>query len=263
MFCSPAIAATEYYTPCGSELQPLCPPEGSQHGQQLLTQAKAPDARQIICHFPRQYLLHIRLVHILRLVQQLRLVLVVDAGLGGHSCRQQEGGHHLRGVAGHVLGHLRPCPHKGHGATQHVQQLADLVQTAAADDLAHPCDAAVAADRHLTADAVSVLHHGAELENAEFTPVLGHPHLPVKHRAAGVQLDGNGQHQKHRAQQHQQHQRCQNIEQPLAKQAPLLLSQQVIVRADLLRPHLLRQILPLPQHHRRYSFTTSANCSVT
>ena len=59
-----------------------------QHGQQLLPQAKVPDARQIICHFPRQHLLHIRLVHVLRLVQQLRLVLVADAGLGGHSCRQ-------------------------------------------------------------------------------------------------------------------------------------------------------------------------------
>ena len=154
------------------------------------------------------------------------------------------------GLAGKdVLPNVLYGAHKGHGAAEHVDELAQLVQTAFADQFAHAGDAAIVAHGDLCADLVGILHHGAEFEDAELLSVLGHAHLSVEHRAGGIQLDGDGQQQKHRRQHHQHQRRHHHIKDALAGKAQGAALQRLVIGPYRLRLHRGRQVFPSNQFH--------------
>ena len=70
---------------------------------------------------------------------------------------------------------------------------------------------------------------GTELENAEFSGILGDAHLPVKDRAGAVQLDRRRQSQQHGG-QHQQHRAAhRHVEHALCRQKAALVPQHLAV----------------------------------
>lgn len=94
--------------------------------------------------------------------------------------------------------HFRARSYKGHRTAKNIKKLTDLIQATFTNNFAHTGDPAVSSNCDLRAYFICIIDHSPKLENVELFSVLRYAHLPIKHRAFGIQLDCNSQYQKDR-----------------------------------------------------------------
>ena len=124
---------------------------------------------------------------------------------------------------------LRSGSHHGHIATENVDELGQLVQTAFPQDASHLGDAAVVFLCQLRSGLFRIHHHAPEFIDVKFLSVIGQTLLLEQHRSAVIQLDGDGGCQHHRRQDHQKDNGKNQVEDTLAQ---LLLKCQPVVPAE-------------------------------
>ncbi len=103
-----------------------------------------------------------------------------------------------------VLSSMRTRPDDRHAAAQHVEDLRQFVQAAAAQERTETRDTCVVLGRLLNRRAMVVVHtHRAELEHVELTATQPMTALAEEHRTRRAQLDAhcNGGHQRPQAKQ--------------------------------------------------------------
>ncbi len=125
-----------------------------------------------------------------------------------------------------LVAQRRAGPDEAHVALQDVDQLGQLVEARAAQDVADPRDPGITGDLEQRAGALVVgLHggqaglgvddHGAELEHPELGLVAADPLLAEQHRAAVLPLDRDGDDGEHRGGDEEQRAGDDDVEQAL------------------------------------------------
>jgi hypothetical protein len=117
----------------------------------------------------------------------------VDLGPAGYAGAQIQAAELARRVELDLCRQGRARPDDAHIASQHVEEVRQLVEREAAQEPPDAGDAWVLG-RHRGADAdrVGAPPHGAQLEHLEDHAVPSDPTLAVEHRPAGGELDGDG-----------------------------------------------------------------------
>src|ERR1700689_154867 len=87
---------------------------------------------------------------------------------------------------------LRPRPNEAHVATQHIDELGQLIQLVLAQETAESGHSWVATLGQRGPVFLSVKCHGPELEHGEQDPMTSHALMAEDHRARGLVADYNG-----------------------------------------------------------------------
>ncbi len=111
----------------------------------------------------------------------------------GDARAERQDGFLFFGVHVDELLHFRPWADDAHVAEEDVDKLGKFVEFEFADDVADFCYPHVAAAGGVGADFVGVWYHAAEFEDTERFAVAADTYAPVKHRAGGIELDGDGE----------------------------------------------------------------------
>lgn len=156
--------------------------DGHEHNFNVAEEAEALDCFQVVVHLRGEDVLNIDTVGVLGGIEEVCLVLVVDAGEACHACGQEECCHHLGCVLIGVFRHLGARADECHRAAEDVDKLAYLVEAAFSDEPSDASYPSVAADGDERAF-IGVLHHGAKFEYAEVLAVLRYALLSVKDRS--------------------------------------------------------------------------------
>lgn len=196
--------------------------DGHEHNFDVAEEAEALDCFQVVIHLRGEDVLHVDTVGVLGGIKEVCLVFVVDAGEACHACGQQECCHHLGGVLIGVFRHLGARADKGHGATEDVDKLAYLVETAFSDKFPYASYPSVAADGDERAF-IGVLHHRAEFEYAEVLAVLRDALLPIENRSLRIKLDRDRKDQEKGREAYKHQKRYHDVEGSLKKEGSSLL----------------------------------------